>query len=113
MDLHQRFVSLNEELLTLQKEVFRAIRISHTRFAICFYDRHEQTMRTNVIDSRTAHELKLLAELSGAELVAYGKFVADIQMWCDSESPGEFPIAVVESDEASYRTLIDAMTSAG
>lgn len=111
MDLHQRFTRLNDEMLELQKEVFRAIRISPTRFAVCFYDRHEQTMRTNVIDSRTAHELKLLSELSGAELIAYGNFVSEIQKWCNAETPGAFPIELNAADEASYRTLIEAMTA--
>ncbi|AXG66719.1 hypothetical protein JA33_314 [Dickeya phage vB_DsoM_JA33] len=110
MDLHSRFKKLNEDLLELQQAVHRVVRISPSKFAVCFYDRHEQSLRTNVIDSRTAHEIKLIQEMSGAELQSYGAFVSAIQEWCEAESPGEFPIPLDKADSDSYRTLIDAMT---
>jgi len=111
MDLHARFKKLNDELLELSKEVFRAVRISPTKFAICFYDRPEQSMHTSVIDSRTAHEIKLLSDMDGDEMIAYGEFCKAIAEWCSAESPGQFPIPINAEHNASYRTLMDAVVS--
>lgn len=111
MNLHQRFTALQDEIQELQDAVFRAIRISPRAFAICFYDRDVRSMRASVIHSRTAHELKLLSELDGTELKAYGSFVESISAWCESDNPAEFPIPINEADMASYRTLVDAMTT--
>lgn len=108
MNLHERFKKHEEEAAKLSSEVFRAIRISPTKFALCYFDHTIRSLCTRVIDSRTAHEIKLLSELSGVELIKYGDFVADIQAWCDSENPVAFPIEINEVDEASYRTLMDA-----
>lgn len=108
MNLHERFKKHEEEAVQLSKEVFRVIRISDSKFALCFFDHTARTLRTNVIDSRTAHEIKLLSELNGVEMMKYGEFVSDIQAWCDSDNPVAFPIDVNEIDAASYRTLIEA-----
>lgn len=108
MNLHERFKKHEEEATQLSKEVFRAIRISNTKFAICYYDHTIRSIRTSVIDSRTAHELKLISELDGVEMIKYGNFVSDIQAWCESDNPVAFPIDINEADAASYRTLIDA-----
>lgn len=108
MNLHERFKKHEEEAAQLSKEVFRAIRISNSKFAICFFDHSIRSIRTSVIDSRTAHEIKLLSEMSGVEMIKYGEFLSDIQAWCDADNPAAFPIDVNEVDEASYRTLIEA-----
>lgn len=108
MNLHERFKKHEEEATQLSKEIFRAVRISNTKFAICFFDHSIRTIRTSVIDSRNAHEIKLLSEMDGVEMIKYGEFLSDIQAWCDSDNPAAFPIEINEVDEASYRTLIDA-----
>lgn len=108
MDLHARFKKLNDDMLQLSEEVFRAVRISPTKFAICFFDRATQELRTSVIDSSNAHELKLISELSGNELISYGTFRKQIEDWCEQETGTDFPIPVRSEDLASYRTLMDA-----
>ena len=59
----------------------------------------------------TAHEIKLLSDMDGPELIAYGEFTKAIADWCSAESPGQFPIEFNAEYNASYRTLMDAVVT--
>lgn len=98
-----------ELMQNIRESCYRVVRISDRYLCITSFSVEQSSVQCSLVLKDSLMEQKLLAGLTGPELIAYGEIMQKIDLWAQTDRAGEFPISTDQDAYAEYRGLQEQM----
>lgn len=97
-----RYFNLMEQI---REQLFRVMAISDRYLCIVSFSTSTQSVMCDLISKQSLMPAKLLEGLTGAELVAYGTILSQVEVWVAGGMQGEYPLSQDKDIYAAYRKM--------